>query len=144
MKYYVKPTPIDKDGTPVQMEPAPYTALAVTGNTNVTASSVLSFTPDTTAIEIAVLGAGGAVMKWITTASTSPSVFGVSSVGATNPPNFDHAIPAATYRRFAIPIETGGIYAPSSQVGANVLNGLYKRLAVVSQGGTSSVIVTEY
>lgn len=144
MKNYAKYTPIDKDGTAIQMAPAPFTALAVTGSTNQAASSVLTLTQDTTAIEIAAMGAGGAVMKWITTADTQASVVGLSSVGATYAPNYDHAIPAATYRRFVVPIETGGIYAPSSQVGANRLNGLYRRVAIISNGGIGSVMVTEY
>jgi hypothetical protein len=124
--------------------PPPVKALASRGSTNQVASSVITLTEDTTAIEVATAGAGGVVMKWITTGDTSGSVFGISSVGATFPPNFDHAVPVAEVRRFVVPIESQTSQGYGSMMGANRENGLYRRVAVVSTGGTSSVMVTEY
>lgn len=143
MKYYAKSIPIDKDGTPIQVAVSPVTALAVNGAMNVAASSVITLTQDTTAIEVATQGVGGAYIKWISTADTSGSVFGISSVGATFAANYDHQIPTATWRRFVVPIESNPATGYSSQMGANRLNGLYRRVAIVSSG-ISSVMVSEY
>lgn len=141
---YSKGQPVGNNGVPQFEAPAPVLALARNGNTSQTVSSVTSLTQDTTAIEIAVQGAAGAVMKWVATTDTGASVFGISSVGATNAPNFDHAIPANTVRRFVVPMESMTQWAGSVQQGANRLNGLYQRVAIASGGGVSSVLLTEY
>lgn len=153
---YSKGSPLGNNDMPVRGAdvPAAVRAVARNGSTNVAASSVITLSKDTTAIEIATAGAGAAVMKWISAVDTSGSVFSVSSVGATNPANFDHAIPLATVRRFVVPVETfpfgaftygsPSTVAVTSQVGANTENGLYQRVAIVSAGGISSVLVTEY
>lgn len=131
----------------VQFEcPPPYPALAVNGNVNLAASSVITLSQNTTAIEIGTNGASGAVMKWITSTDTSPSVYSISSVGATFAANFDHEIPANTVRRFVVPLDstlgTPGTGYGSVQ-GANRENNLFRRVAVVSIG-IASVLVTEY
>lgn len=151
---YSKGQPIGSNGVPQFNAPPAVRAVAANGNTNPSASSVITLTQDTTAIEIATQGGAGAVMKWISAADTSGSVFSISSVGATNPANFDHAIPEDAVRRFVVPVEAfpvGGFYygSPStvaftSQVGANRENGLFRRVAIVTAGGPSSVLVTEY
>lgn len=123
--------------------PPPVKSLAITGNTNQAASSVITLTQNTTAIEVAALGAGGAMLRWIAIADTEASVVGVSSVGATYAPNFDHAIPAATVRRFVVPVESFVATGYASTQGVNRLEGLFRRVAVIA-GGASSVVVTEY
>lgn len=151
---YSKGQPVGNNGVPQFNAPPPVRAVASNGNTNLAASSVISLSADTTAIEISTQGAGGAVMKWIATADTVGSVYSISSVGATFPANFDHSIPEDAVRRFVVPVEafpTGKFYygSPStvaftSQIGANTENGLFRRVAIVSAGGVSSVLVTEY
>ncbi len=104
-----------------------------------TISSVLNLTPDTTLIEISAVG-GAAAMRWVSVADgngTATSV--ITAIGTIN---IDHTIPTGTVRQFAVPIETT-YQAPSSMVGANILNGLYRKVAVraITAG---SVILTQY
>lgn len=134
-KAYAKSLPRDRDGGVMVESPAPFLALARSASENVTASSVLTVTDNTTVIEIAPVGAP-AVMRWVATTDTQASV--VSIAGGTA--NFDHVIPTATFRRFVIPQETAGT---SSVVGANTQNGLYKRYAIKSIG-VGSVLTAEY
>lgn len=147
---YSKGKPIGNNAVPQFDVPPAVRAVARNGSTNQVTSSVISLSPDTTAIEIAAMGAGGAAMKWISAADTQASVISVGA-GA----NMDHGIGEDTVRRFVVPVETGpvGLYSlgpnssvvgVTSQVGANIENGLYKRVAIISAGGTSSVLVTEY
>ena len=114
--------------------------LANYGSENGTASSVISLTHDTTALEIAAVG-GTAYMRWVRTAETQASV-----VNAVSGANFTHVIPTNTYRKFVIPIEsapTMGQSNTASMVGINRREGLYQRVAVKTQGN-ASVLVTEY
>lgn len=151
---YSKGKPVGNNGVPQFDSPPPVRAVARSGITNAASSSVVSLSADTTAIEVAVVGTGGAVMKWISSTDTNPSVFSISSVGATNPPNYDHFIAPGRMRRFVVPVESfpsGAFYygspstvAVTSQVGANTENGLYRRIALVTAGGIASVMVTEY
>lgn len=133
---YTKSLPRDSGGQPMQQYPAPALSLARYGAENSTTSSVISFTHDTTAIEIAAVG-GPAVMRWVATSDTQASV-----VSAVSGANFDHVIPTGQYRRFVVPIERQGI-GMTSIVGANRLNGLYQRVAIKSMG-IASVLTTEY
>lgn len=105
---------------------------------NATASSVVTLTQNTTAIEI---GAGGTpvVMRWVTVSDTQASVVAIAGSTA----NFDHMIPANTVRRFVVPIEVNNPQGYGSFVGANIENGLFRRLAFKTQG-IASVLVTEY
>lgn len=129
----------------MQEFPAPYLAKARYVNENGVASSVISVTPDTTSIEITANG-GAAIMRWVPiseTAAVAPFASVIGVAGATA--NYDHVIPANTMRRFAIPIE--GLYmAPSSMVGSNIENGLYRRFAIKSATllGLSSVLTSEF
>lgn len=151
---YSKGKPLGNNGVPQFEAPPPVRALARNGNTNQSASSVITLTDDTTAIEIGVAGTGGAMMKWISASDTSGSVFSISSVGATSPPNFDHFIAPGRMRRFVVPVEgfKSGLYyygspstiATTSQAGENIASGLYKRVAIVTAGGVASVFVSEY
>lgn len=128
--------PSDKGGEKMQEYAAPKLALTRYASENSSASSVISVTHDTTALEVAAVG-GPAVVKWIATTNTNPSVFSAAATA-----NFDHVVPSGTYRRFAIPIESQ-FQAPSSMVGANRLNGLYQRVAIKSIG-VASVLLSEY
>lgn len=140
MSNYAQPLPRDTGGAPMQEYPAPRVALAQYAVDNASASSVISVSHDTTAIEIAAIGASpiGAVMRWVTTGDTQASI--ISAANLTE--NFDHVIGNNQVRRFVIPIESfanpGG-----SVVGINRGAGLYQRVAVKSTG-VGSVLVTEY
>jgi hypothetical protein len=106
---------------------------------NATASSVITLSQNTTAIEIAA-GGSPAVMAWIPTNDTTASVIAI--VGATA--NYDHTIAANTVRRFVIPIESqSNSQGYSSMVGENRAYGLYQRVAFKSQG-IASVLLSEY
>lgn len=115
--------------------------LATYGSENGVASSVISVSHNTTALEIAAVG-GAAVMRWVRTADTQASV--ISAAGATG--NFAHVISTNTVRQFVIPIEsipTMGQSNTASMVGVNRGNGLYQRVAIKT-AGNASVLVTEY
>jgi len=124
----------DRTGEPLQEYPAPKLALAQYTNENASASSVIALNANTASLEVAAVGAA-AVVKWIAKANTDPSV--ISAAGTAN---FDHVVPVGTYRRFVVPMETGGV---SSIAGIGVQNGLYQRVAVKSVGA-SSVLTSEY
>lgn len=142
MNQYAKRQAVDANGAPMVNLPSPFTAVARNANTNQAASSVITLTDNTTMVEVAAQGTGGAVVRWVPATETAGvSPFG-SVIAAGAGLNFDHVVPTATVRRFVVPIEN--VVTQYSVVGANVQNGLYKRLAVISTGGTSSVLVTEY
>lgn len=127
--------PHDKGGVPMQNYATNASVKASYSYENGVASSVITLTPDTTSIEIAAIGAG-AVMRWVRSADTQGSV--VSAAGG----NFEHVITTAQVTKFAVPIET--VYqAPSSLVGANIQNGLYRRVAIKSIG-IASVMLSEF
>lgn len=137
---YAKGNPVGDSQFPIYDCPPAIKAISQSVSENATASSVLTLTQNTTAIEIA---AGGTpiVMRWVATSDTQASVVGIASVGATN---FDHAIPANTFRRFVIPIESQvNVAGSSSMMGLNRANGLYQRVAFKTQG-IASVLLTEY
>ncbi len=140
---YAKPLHRDGGGEPMQEYAAPFKALARYDNENNTASSVISFTDQTTAIEVAAIGGTGAAIRWVPrteTAAVSPFASVITIAGATA--NYDNVIPAGQVRRFVVPIEVQGTQQ-GSIVGANVLNGLYQRVAVKSFG-ISSVMTAEF
>lgn len=121
--------------------PAPYKALAQYTAGNGSTSSVITFTQNTTAIEI-VAGSAPVLMRWVY--ATDGTGANTSVTGT----NWDHAIPANGVRRFVVPIEVSnnGIQVGAtitSMVGANVENGLFRRIAY-SSGGVASVLVSEY
>lgn len=132
--------PHSTGGDDLQEFPAPYLAKARYVNENGVSSSVITVTPDTTSLEITANG-GAAIMRWVATTDTQASVIGIAGSTA----NYDHVIPANTMRRFAIPIEAV-FAAPSSMVGSNIENGLYRRFAIKSATllGLSSVLTSEF
>lgn len=137
MKYYTAPLAIDKDGTPMHSAPAPQKALVTTVSENAGTSSVITVSQDATKIEIVTQGTA-ALMRWVPTGDGEGSVFGNASIM-----NYDHAIPANSLRTFVIPIEAQPATGYSSQMGANRLNGLYRRFAWRTQG-VASVYSTQY
>lgn len=141
MATYAKGLPIDVNTNPMQEYPPPFISQARYNSANGVASSVISLNPNTTSLEVGAVGGQGVVIRWVPvteTAGVSPFASVVSSgLGA----NFDHQIPANTYRRFVIPKETIGQNTPG-QVGS--VNGLYQRVAVINSGITpSSILVSE-
>lgn len=141
-KNYAAGGGIGDNGLPVKANnPAPFKAIATYADENGAASSVITLTQNTTAIEIAAQSAP-ALMRWVGTADSEASVFGNASIM-----NFDHVIPANTVRRFVVPIESGanttfGATITSVQ-GQNREYGLFRRVAFASNG-ISSVYLTEY
>ena len=114
--------------------------MAIRGSENGTASSVISTTHDTTALEIAAVGGTG-FMRWVRTGDTQASL-----VSAVSGANFEHVIPTGTVRRFVIPIEaqaTQGQSNTASMVGINRREGLYQRYAIKT-AGNASILATEY
>lgn len=134
MSNYAKLLPRDVAGTAMTGQVAPYVSLKAYSYENATASSVITLTPDTTAVEVAAVG-GPAVIRWIPTTDTQASV--ISAAGG----NFDHVIPSGMYRRFVVPIEKSLPY-PSIQ-GVGPLHGLYARMAWKSIG-TASIMSNEF
>ena len=134
---YASRLPTDSSGNPMQGIPAPVPATAATVIV-AGISSVVAINNNSTTIEIAATN-GAVAMKWISSTAAQTSV--VSSIGATA--NFDHIIPAASYRRFVIPRESQGIAGPALM---NSVHGLYQRLAVIPvvAGAVSSILVTEF
>lgn len=144
MSNYAPRLPVDKNGVPMQQSAYPAKALARYSATNATASSVISLTQDTTAVEVAAVGATAHV-RWIPvteTAAVSPFASVIAIAGATS--NYDYVVAKDTVRRFVVPIETMAAKSGFSSVqGANRAEGLYQRIAVIS-AGVASVLTTEY
>lgn len=135
---YAPKLPTDASGQAMQELPSAVKAKARYTNENATASSVISFTHNTTGIEVAAVGVSAA-LRWVPTTDTEASI--ITIAGATS--NYDHVIPAGTLRRFVVPIESQGT-TPASVQGVNRLNGLYQRVAIKTAGGVGSVLLTEY
>ena len=130
--------PFQGNGTP----PAVRALAATVKDATTTTSSILILNQNTTAIEVASTG-GPVYIKWLGQSTVDSSVAGTSVVGTGAGANFDHIIPAATYRRFVVPINTNNPQGYSSQVGANVENGLFTHVAYVG-AATSILAVTQY
>lgn len=137
MSNYAPLLALDKGGAPIQNAPPPSSVLNSTNNENATASQAITFTHDTTLIEIAAVG-GPAVMRWVRTSDTQASV-----ISAVTTANFNHVISSNTVRQFVLPREAQGSYMASVQ-GINRAEGLFRRIAIKSAGGASSVLLTEY
>lgn len=128
--------PRDTGSAPMVNSPAPFPAIARYG-ADAAVSSVVTLTDNTTLLEVAAVGGAGVAIRWVPSTDTQASVI---SMGASA--NFDHIIVPGEVRRFAVPIERIGT---SSIVGANVQNGLYKRVAWIRTAvPSSSVMAAEY
>ena len=140
---YALGQPVGNNNVPEYLCPPAIKAVARYVDENGTASSVISLSDNTTAIEI---GTGGtaAVMRWVPvteTAAVSPFASVIAIAGTTA--NFDHEIPANAVRRFVVPQEVAANQGYSSMVGTNRAEGLYQRVAIKTQG-IASVLLTEY
>lgn len=127
---YAQKLPMDRGGLDMQGYPPPFPSLQTSSYAPPSVSSVVSFTANTTVIEVTALNASLA-LKW-----GSGSV--ISAAGGTA--NYDHIVPVNQTRRFVIPIQTQGT---SSVVGLNTQAGLYNSMAVIA---CTSVLtgITEY
>ena len=136
------PLPHSRAGDGLQEYATHASVKAIYASENASTSSVITLTPDTTAIEIIAIGAApiAGVMRWV--ASVTGFGAATSVISAAGTANFDHVIPNNTVVKIAVPIEK--MYqAPSSLEGANITNGLYGRVAIKSIG-VASVLLTEY
>lgn len=136
MANYAKKLPRDKEGAAMTGTATPFKALARFYRDNGAASSIQTLTDNTTQVEVGNNGTGGAYIRWIPASETA-----AAPAGSVLSSNFDNFIPANTVRTFVVPIEGVGT---SSIVGANIQNGLYRRMAVGLVGGTGSVLTAEY
>lgn len=143
MANYINNIPRDKSGEALQEFPSPVRALAsVVQVENAVVSSCISLTPNTVSLEVGAFGGQGAVIRWVSTAETATVVPRASVIASGLGANFDHWIPAGTYRRFGVPKESIGQMA-GGQIGS--VNGLYQRVAVINAGITaSSVLLVQY
>lgn len=141
-KDYAAGTPVGNNGVPLFDSPAPFKAVRQYVSENGTASSVVTLSDNTTAIEVAAQTAP-VILRWVYVADgtgAQTSVIGVAGATA----NLDHVVPANTVRRFVVPIEViNNSQGYSSMVGGNIANGLFRRVAYKTQG-IASVMVTEY
>lgn len=138
---YAKDQSMDKQGNVMEDFGLPYKAIARYASNNATASSVITLNDSTTTVDIYAAGQSVAI-RWVPateTSGVSPFASVITTAGATA--NFDYVIPQNYYRRFVVPIETQGV---NSVVGIGVQAGTYRRLAIVSAGTVSSIMVTEY
>ena len=141
-KNYAAGTPVGNNQMLIQVQtPAPFKAISQYYSENGVASSVVTLTENTTAIEIAA-GQSAVLMRWVYRADAATAA---TSVLATN---WDHAIPANQVRRFVVPIEisNNGVQVGAtitSMVGANIENGLFRRVAYKNTS-IGSVMTSEY
>lgn len=132
---YSRPLPKDSGSSEAMQEyPSPVLSVRTLATDNAVTSSVVTLSDKTTMMEITAIGAP-AVIKWIATTNTNPSV--ISAAGTAN---FDHVIPAGTLRRFVVPRESAAI---TSIAGANIQEGLYQRVAWKTSAA-ASILSTEY
>jgi hypothetical protein len=136
-KNYPAGKPMGNNSVPMYDSPPAFKAISRFLRENAVASSVVTLTHNTTAIEITTQTAP-TLIRWIATGDTEASVFGNASIMT-----FDHVIPAATNKRFVVPVEIQYTGVPGSMVGANIGNGLFRRVAYVTQG-IASVALAEY
>ncbi len=134
---YAKNIPRDKGGAAMITLPSPVKAQARYYDDNIAISSVITLTDNTTQIEVGTNSSGGALLRWVPATETA----GVSPFASVLSTNFDHYIAPSTVRQFVVPNEVSGT---ASIVGANIQNGLYRRVAIIGAGPISSVIVSEY
>lgn len=140
---YAAGTPVGNNQIPLFNSPPPFKAIIQYLGENGAASSVVTLSQNTTAIEVAAQS-NPVALRWVPateTAGVSPFGSVIAIAGATS--NFDHVVPANMVRRFVVPIEVAPNQGYSSQQGVNRLEGLFQRVAYKTQG-IASVAVTEY
>lgn len=140
---YSKNIPRDVGGAYMTANPVPVEAIqqfgAGAGN-----SSVITFDDNATNLEVTALGTpgnSGIAIRWIPrteTAGVSPFASVIASAAGAN---YDHIVPNGVTRTFVIPREVGTI---NSVVGANIQQGLFRRVAFVQANVAASVYATTY
>ena len=143
---YINPLPRDKSNEAMQEFPAPVRAVtSVMMIENDAVSSVLLLDQNASHVEVNAVG-GPIAIRWVRSTET-PTVSPRGSVIASGAgANFDHLIPTNSYRRFAIPKETGGM-GPGGVATAGIgsVYGLYYRLGHINASATpASVLVVQY
>lgn len=144
---YAAGTPVGGNQMPLYGSPPAFKAIKQYTFENGVASSVISLSDNTTAIEVTAVLVS-AFVRFVPaseTAAVSPFGSVISAAGAAA--NYDFVVPADTTRRFVVPIEssankTVGATA-TSVVGQRVEYGLYGRVAIKGSG-ISSVLFAEY
>ncbi len=136
MSNYAPNLPFTQGNVEIQDAPLVSSVQAIRSSENATASSVISLTHNTTALEIAAVGGTGYV-RWVRTTDTEASVINIAGTA-----NFGHVIPSGQVRRFIVPIERH-VSAPGSIQGVNRALGLYQRIAWKTQG-PASILATEF
>jgi hypothetical protein len=129
-------TPRDKDNFAKVGYPPAKVALESNNNENISVSSVLAFTHDTTEIEVTAVGQGVAG-RWATNQATS--VVTATGAGA----DFDFVVPVSESRRFVVPIATYDQNS-GSVMGVNRKQGLFQNIAYKTLAGNGSVLTSEY
>lgn len=133
---YAPQTPRGKDNEPkIGYVPAKL-ALESNNNENISVSSVLAFTHNTTEIEVTAVGQGVAG-RWA--ANQAASVVTATGTGA----NFDFVVPSGETRRYVVPIRA---FTPTygSVQGINRAEGLYENIAYKTLAGNGSVLTAEF
>lgn len=133
---YAPPLAVDKFGTHLYNSPPNVPARANTVRENASTSSVTAVGADTTAIEVAAVGAGAAI-RWSMQSNLTATSSVITAAGTAA---YDNIIPAGTKQLFVIPRQAAGV---PSIVGANALNGLYNGVATKSLG-VGSVLLAEF
>lgn len=142
---YAKGMAVGNNNIPFFNSPPPVKAIRQTFSENATVSSVITLSESTTAVEITAGGAPVAI-RWVSVADASTAATSViTTAGSGTGSNYDHVTASNSRVRFVIPIDTGptGVAGNASAVGANIENGLFRRLAYKTQG-ISSVFIAEY
>ena len=144
MTNYLPVLPRDKGDYPMQNYATHTSVKARYASENASASSVITLTEDTTALEIAVIAGtssliSGGVMRWVTSVAGSNASTSVISAAATA--NFDHVITNNQVLKVAVPIETNP--QTGSVQGINRELGLYRRVAIKSIG-IASILLVEF
>ncbi len=144
---YAAGTPVGGNQMPLYGSPPAFKAIKQYTSENATASSVITLSDNTTAIEVTsyLVPAYVRFVPASETAGVSPFGSIISGAGATA--NYDFVVAADTTRRFVVPIEssvnkTVGATI-TSVVGQRVEYGLYARVAIKGSG-ISSVLFAEY
>lgn len=141
---YAKGQPQGNNNIPFFNSPPAIKAVKQYFSENAAASSVITLTENTTALEVTSTGVP-VVLRWVPvteTAGVSPFASVIAGPGATA--NFDHALTSSARVRFVVPIEViNNAQGYSSMVGGNIENGLFRRVAIKTQV-VASVYVTEY
>lgn len=141
---YAKGIPMGNNQMPASYDAPPAVkAVVATLSENATTSSLIGLSQNTTAVEISTQGTAAA-FKWVNIADVNGSVAATSVIAvAGTTANFDHIVAPNTVRRFVVPIEVNNPQGYGSMVGANIENGLFRYMALKTQG-VASVMLTQY